>query len=101
MDVSPMQRTMVALAVALAFTASDRADAQHDRYAPIVLQVPASTRATGVGGAFVGVRDNESIFSNPALAGIATGTATSVERYRASSSGSVATSLSLGAFGVS
>ena len=75
--------------------------AQTEEYAPIVLQLPASARATGVGGAFVGVRDIESIFSNVALSGVSTGTAFSVERFRASSGGSIASSMSLGAFGVS
>jgi hypothetical protein len=77
------------------------ASGQHDRYAPIVLQLPASTRATGIGGAFTAVRDIESIFANPAFSGFATGTAVSAERYRASRAGTLASSMTLGQFGVS
>jgi hypothetical protein len=74
--------------------------AQDEQFAPIVLQLPASARATGIGGAFVAVRDIESILANPAFAGFTTGTAVSVERYPESRAGTITASMTLGQFGV-
>jgi hypothetical protein len=91
-------RCGVALALLIAVPHAD-ASAQDERYAPIVLQLPASTRAIGLGGAFTALRDIESIFSNPAFAGSVTGAAASVERFYASSAGSVAATLSAGTVG--
>jgi hypothetical protein len=89
-----------ALLIALATLLPASARGQDDQFAPIVLQLPASARATGLGGAFVAVRDIESLFANPAFAGIVTGTAVSVERYSASRTGTIAASMTLGQFGV-
>ena len=91
-------RHAVLIAVTALLPASARG--QDDQYSPIVLQLPASARATGLGGAFIAVRDIESLFSNPAFAGIVTGTAVSVERYNASRTGTIAASMTLGQFGV-
>jgi len=62
------------------------AAAQAAGFGPIVLQLPASTRAIGFGNAYVGVREPEAIFYNPAQLGVRPGVAISAERY-----GSVAT----------
>jgi hypothetical protein len=62
------------------------AAAQAAGIGPIVLQLPASTRAIGFGNAYVGVREPEAVFYNPAQLGVRPGVAMSVERY-----GSVAT----------
>ena len=48
---------------------------------PIVLQLPASARAIGFGNAYVGVREPEAVFYNPAQLGVRPGVAMSVERY--------------------
>ncbi len=89
------------LAAGLLAVSAVAARAQRDRYAPIVLQLPASARATGLGGATVALRDIESLFANPALAGTLTGVAVSGEQFRASRQGTIAASVSLGTLGVS
>jgi hypothetical protein len=73
--------------------------AQSDRYAPVVLQLPATPRAA-VLGAGPGMRDIETIFSNPALVGISAGTVVGVARYEAGTLVSMASATSLGAFSV-
>lgn len=85
--------------VLLLCSVSSIARAQRDRYSPLVLQIPGGARQAAVGGAFVAVRDIESAFANPALAGTATGSAVSVERFGASAAGSLAASMSLGPVG--
>jgi hypothetical protein len=85
--------------VAIAALSAAPVHAQRDKYAPIVLQIPAGARLTGLGGAFVAVRDIESVFGNPALVGTATGTVTSFERYRGSTAGTLAASMTLGVMG--
>ena len=60
------------------------AQAQAAGFGPIVLQLPASTRAIGFGNAYVGVRDPEAVFYNPAQLGVRPGIAISAERYGSS-----------------
>jgi hypothetical protein len=57
------------------------AAAQATGFGPIVLQLPASTRAIGFGNAYVAVRDPEAVFYNPAQLGVRPGVAISAERY--------------------
>jgi len=57
------------------------ARAQAAGFGPIVLQLPASTRATGFGNAYVGVREPEAVFYNPAQLGVRPGVSVSAERY--------------------
>ena len=57
------------------------AEAQAAGFGPIVLQLPASTRAIGFGNAYVAVRDPEAVFYNPAQLGVRPGIAISAERY--------------------
>jgi hypothetical protein len=62
------------------------ARAQGTGRAPILLELPASTRALGLGGAFVPVGgEPDAIFHNPALLRSARGIAAAVQRYRGSS----------------
>lgn len=75
------------------------ATAQADRYAPTVLQLPATPRAA-TQAALAGSRDVEAIFGNPAMVGYATGTVVSFGRYEAATHLSLASSSSLGSFNV-
>ncbi len=76
-----------------------RAQGQADRYAPTVLQLPATPRAA-TQGALAGARDVESIFGNPAQVGFATGTVVGFGRYEAATHLSLASASSLGNFNV-
>ncbi len=73
--------------------------AQADRYAPVVLQLPATPRAA-VLGATTAARDIEAIFSNPAMIGVASGTVVGGARYEAATLLSLASASSLGSFAV-
>ena len=74
--------------------------AQAAGFGPIVLQLPASTRAIGFGNAYVAVRDPEAVFYNPAQLGVRPGVAISVERYgSASTAGALASTYVFGRFG--
>lgn len=84
---TPTNRMRARLAVfALLSLSPIPAGAQGIGLGPIVLQLPASTRAIGFGNAYVAVREPEAVFYNPAQLGTRPGVAMSVERY-----GSVAT----------
>ena len=75
--------------------------AQAAGFGPIVLQLPASTRATGFGNAYVAVRDPEAVFYNPAQLGVRPGVALSVERYGSvSTAGALASTYVFGRFGL-
>src|SRR5215207_5659973 len=76
------------------------AGAQAIGIGPIVLQLPASTRALGFGNAYVGVREPEAVFYNPAQLGVRPGVAVSVERYAsASTAGAFASTYTFGPIG--
>ena len=93
-----MRARRVVFAVSL--LAPITAAAQASGFGPIVLQLPASTRAIGFGNAYVGVRDPEAVFYNPAQLGVRPGVAMSVERYGSSATaGAVATTYVFGRFG--
>lgn len=69
-------------------------------FGPIVLQLPASTRAIGFGNAYVGVREPEAVFYNPAQLGVRPGVALSVERYGSvATAGALASTYVFGRFG--
>jgi hypothetical protein len=92
-----VRRTTVALLLVLPAVAL----AQREPYAPLVLQVPATPRITGLGGAVTAVREVDAIFANPALVGVAGGTAVSYARFSTHAAmGALATSSSLGAFNI-
>jgi len=76
------------------------AGAQAIGIGPVVLQLPASTRAIGFGNAYVGVREPEAVFYNPAQLGIRPGVAISAERYgSASTAGAFASTYVFGPIG--
>ncbi len=67
--------------------------AQTRTHGPLVLQLPAGTRALGLGGAFaMGFRESDAVFYHPGLLDRATGFTASVQRY-----GSAATLTALSA----
>lgn len=93
----PVRRAVLA---ALLLAAPAPVAAQAGGFGPIVLQLPASTRAIGFGNAYVGVRDPEAVFYNPAQLGVRPGVAMSVERYGSvSTAGAIATSYVFGPIG--
>lgn len=96
-----MKRIRAVSLTCFALLASVPAAAQEENYAPLVLQLPATARATGLGGAVVAVRDVDAIFGNPALVGVASGTTISLTRFsRHAGMGALAASSSLGVFNV-
>jgi hypothetical protein len=75
--------------------------AQSDRFAPTVLQLPASARALGVGDAFTAGRGSEMIFYNPAMLALQPGMAISGQRLGSSATfGALSSSMSIGNFGI-
>lgn len=93
-----IQRYHLMAVAAIAF-ATTTAVAQSDRYAPTILQLPATPRAA-VLGATAAARDIEAIFGNPALIGVAAGTVAGLARYDAATALSLASASSLGPFSV-
>ena len=86
------------LALAAAAAAARAGDAQAVEGEPMLLGLPASTRARAMGDAYVGVPDNDAVFYNPALLapGSARGASASVERYgSASTLGSLSMAMAL------
>ena len=87
--------------VAVALVACSAVGAAQER--PTVVQLPAGTRALGVGDAFVAGRSPEVVFYNPAQLLIQPGIAASAQRYDAASTlGSAASVMPLagGALGI-
>src|SRR4051812_46064891 len=84
-----LRRPAVALAIAIPTLLSARPrllGAQRDPLAPVVLRLPASTRALGLGNTGVALRDDDVIFYNPAQLVNATGFSAAGE-WLSSSSG--------------
>lgn len=95
---------MSARRLAAAFAAAIAAlpavlEAQADRYAPVVLHLPATPRSA-VFGNVAAARDIEAIFGNPALVGAAAGTVAGMARYDAATLLVIASASSLGPFSV-
>ncbi len=77
------------------------AHAQRERYAPLVLQLPATARTMAMGGLSVGTRDVEAVFGNPALVGGSSAFSLSLGRYASgASTGHGATTMSVGMIGL-
>lgn len=94
-----MRVRLVPLAAALLAPAALRAQARG--FGPLVLQLPASARAIGFGDAYVGVREPEALFYNPANAGGRNALAASAERYGAqAAAGGFAASYAFGSLGL-
>jgi hypothetical protein len=88
------------IGAALLSGAWSRALAQSDHYAPLVLLLPSSTRALGLGDSYVTGRDADALFYNPAQLGVARGMSGSVERYRSASTlGSLSSAMQFGSGG--
>jgi hypothetical protein len=75
------------------------AHAQADRYAPTVLQIAPTPRASTFGSA-TAARDIEAIFANPAMVGAAVGTIVGMGRFDAATQLTMAHSAALGPFNV-
>ncbi len=86
----------------LASIAPGLASAQSDGNAPLILELPASTRALGLGGAFVlSGATADGLFYNPALVNSARGFGIDVQRYRSTATlGTVAVARALGSGGL-
>jgi hypothetical protein len=78
-------RTLRAVVV-LAFFLAQPCVCQSDGNAPLVLELPASTRGLGLGGAFVlSTAESDAIFHNPGALSGAGGAGLAAQRYRSSS----------------
>ncbi len=86
----------------LASIAPVPASAQSDGNAPLILELPASTRALGLGGAFaLSGATADGLFYNPALVNSARGFGIDVQRYRSTATlGTVAVARALGSGGL-
>jgi hypothetical protein len=102
---------LVAAMVTTAVTSTARAQAptpagpkapdQRERYAPLVLKLPATARVLSLGGARVALRDADAVFGNPALVGTATALAVGAERYASgATAGQFASSSTIGPLGI-
>jgi hypothetical protein len=69
------------LAIVLTGACATAANAQEREYAPLLLQLPANTRALAMGGAFaIGTSDPAAVFYNPAMSS-GSGVALEAQRY--------------------
>lgn len=74
---------------------------QRERYAPLILKLPATARLLSLGGAQVALRDVDAVFGNPALVGTATALAFGAERYASgAAAGQFASSSTIGPLGI-
>lgn len=88
-------------AVTTSARAQSSAPDQRERYAPLVLKLPASARVLSLGGAQVALRDVDAVFGNPALVGTGTGLAFGAERYASgATAGQFASSSTIGPLGI-
>lgn len=75
--------------------------AQRERYAPLLLQLPASARTLAMGGLSMGQRDAEALFGNPALVGGANAITIGGARYPSGTRHGVGgATMTIGALGV-
>lgn len=91
----------VTVTVATVATAQAPAPDQRERYAPLILKLPATARLLSLGGAQVALRDVDAIFGNPALVGTGTALAFGAERYASgATAGQFASSSTIGPLGI-
>lgn len=101
-----MKRYIICLLLFSGIIYSGNAHAQSNGNAPLILQLPTSTRAAGLGGAYVlSSADADAIFAAPSVLRNARGSSLSVQQYDESSTlASLSTTVSWGggvlAFGV-
>lgn len=90
------------LAVGFVMLAAAPTQAQRERYAPLVLQLPVSARAAAMGGVSMGTRDADAAFGNPALAGGNSAVSLTMARYASgATAGHLASATTIGALGIS
>ena len=96
--------TVFASALAQSATASiaqAQASDQRERYAPLILKLPATARLLSLGGAQVAQRDVDAVFGNPALVGTGAALAFGAERYaNGAIAGQFASSSTIGPLGI-
>lgn len=91
----------LAIAPALVLNVSP-VQAQRERYAPLILQLPTSARSVAMGGLSMGTRDVDAAFGNPALAGGNNTLSFTGARYASgASTGHLASAMNIGALGLS
>ena len=74
---------------------------RRERYAPLILKLPATARLLSLGGAQVAQRDVDAVFGNPALVGTGTALALGAERYaNGAIAAQVASSSTIGPLGI-
>ena len=88
-------------ATALSFVLAAPLQAQSERHAPLLLQLPVTARTLAMGGLTAATRDVESVFGNPALVGGSNAVSLSLGRYASgASTGHLATAMNVGMLGV-
>jgi hypothetical protein len=88
-------------AVASVARAQGASSDRRERYAPLILTLPATARVLSLGGAQVALRDVDAVFGNPALVGTGTGLAFGAERYQSgATAGQIASSSTIGPLGI-
>ncbi len=99
--VSGLACTLATVAVASVARAQASTTDHRERYAPLILKLPATARLLSLGGAQVALRDVDAVFGNPALVGTATALAFGAERYASgATAGQFASSSSIGPLGI-
>lgn len=96
------RRRVGALAWMLAIGAPwSAAQAQRERYAPLLVQLPVTARSMAMGGLTAATRDVEAVFGNPALVGGANALSVTLGRYASgATTGHLATAMTVGMLGV-
>lgn len=101
MLVATLATGLVTVTVATVATAQAPASDQRERYAPLILKLPATARLLSLGGAQVALRDVDAVFGNPALVGTGTALAFGAERYASgATAGQFASSSTIGPLGI-
>ncbi len=101
MLVATLATGLVTITVATVATAQAPAPDQRERYAPLILKLPATARLLSLGGAQVALRDVDAVFGNPALVGTGTALAFGAERYASgATAGQFASSSTIGPLGI-
>jgi len=87
--------------LASSLVSPQRLQAQQERYAPILLQLPVTARTMAMGGLTAATRDVESVFGNPAQVGGANALSVTLGRYASgATTGHVATTMTVGMLGI-
>lgn len=96
-----MNARTLSVVAALTIAVAAPLQAQRERHAPLVLQLPVTARTLAMGGLTAATRDVESVFGNPALVGGSNALSLSLGRYASgASTGHLATAMNVGMLGV-